>query len=65
MRTIAMVWKKLAASFAQVKSTLLTLMIHEKMTSILHDSHAKFPQSVGPVMILRCSNLAPNQPRPL
>lgn len=33
--TIARAWKKMAVSFAEVKSALTTLVIHEKMSMIL------------------------------
>lgn len=39
---IARAWRKPLVVFAEVKSILTILMLHEKMTSVLHDSHAKF-----------------------
>lgn len=41
-RAIARAWKKPSIRFAEVKSIPTTLMIHEKVTSILQDSHSKF-----------------------
>lgn len=38
---IARAWKRPATLFAEVKSILTILMINEKMTSILRDTHAK------------------------
>lgn len=39
---VAMVWRKPSVGFAEMKSILTTLMLHEKMTSILHNSNSKF-----------------------
>lgn len=38
-RTIARAWKKPIVSFSEVTSTLTTLMIHETMKNIVHDTH--------------------------
>lgn len=63
-RTIARAWKKLAVSFSEVKSTSTTLMIHKKMSSIFHYSHARFLRVWAPVVVLCISNFTPNQPKP-
>lgn len=58
-RTIARAWKKPSVSFAEVKNSLTTLMIHEKMSSILHDSHAKFLKVWAPWWSYTLPNLNP------
>lgn len=39
---IARAWKKNTVLFAEVKSIPMTMVVNEKLTSILHDSHPKF-----------------------
>lgn len=61
-RALARAWKKPSVSFAMVKSIFTDLIINEKITSILHDTHSKFQKNMVVLLWLCSPHPVPKQP---